>query len=73
MDKIINNEVAAPDQQQSFTASERMVLREPYAVQYRYETLPALTKDRQSADFRRLHDAPDREAKAAIARGMQKK
>lgn len=63
-DKILNHEV--------FTPSERMVLREPYAQQYLHDILPDLAKSRASEQFRRLHDAPDMQAKAAIAKEMRK-
>jgi hypothetical protein len=63
-DKILNHE--------ALTASERMVLREPYAANYLHEILPDLAKSRASADYRRLANAPDKESKAAIAKELHK-
>jgi hypothetical protein len=51
---------------EQFTESERVLMREPYAIQYLLRTLPEVAAGRELPILRRLQAAPSKEAKAAV-------
>jgi protein-L-isoaspartate O-methyltransferase len=56
---------------EALTPSERVVMREPYAQEYLNRILPDLARSRASVDFNRLHNAPDKAAKAAVGQAIR--
>ena len=58
IEKLLANE--------SLNNSERVALREPYAMEYLMRTLPEVAAGRQSNLLRRLNNAPSTEARDAI-------
>ena len=51
---------------QALSQPEKVLLREPYAIEYLLRTFPTVMKDRSSPLLRRMSNAGSTEAKAAV-------